>query len=44
MKQACQAIYSDRMIIHQVVVDSKELFDTLTTFHEGKDYRSRQTV
>lgn len=44
VKNACQAIYFDRMITHQVVVDSKGLFDTLTTLHEGKDYRLRQTV
>jgi len=29
---------------HHLHVDSKALFDTVTTLHEGTDYRLRQTV
>lgn len=29
---------------HEMIVDSKSLYDTITTLHEGKEYRLRQTV
>ena len=29
---------------HTLNVDSKGLYDTITTLHEGRDYRLRQTV
>lgn len=29
---------------HLIMVDSKALYDTITTLHEGKEYRLRQTV
>lgn len=29
---------------HVIIVDSKSLFDTITTLHENREYRLRQTV
>lgn len=29
---------------HVIIVDSKSLYDTITTLHENRDYRLRQTV
>lgn len=43
-KSACLSIFNAAKFIHQVVVNSKGLFETLKTLHEGKDYRPRQTV
>lgn len=35
---------SGRRVPHQLIVDSKSLFDTITTQHESKDFRLRQAV
>lgn len=43
-RSACLSIISTAKNIHQMVVDSKGFFETLTTLHEEKDYRLRQTV
>lgn len=44
VKQAVQTLFADRKIKHRVNVDSKGLYDTITTLHEGREYRLRQTV
>lgn len=37
----CMSIFPTLDVRHQAVVDSKRLFDTLTTLHKGEDYRLR---
>lgn len=44
VKQALKSISPADDFRHILNVDSKGLFDTITTLHEGKDYRLRQTV
>lgn len=45
-KAAINAISDDEdnIIKHELNVDSKGLYDTITTLHEGREYRLRQTV
>lgn len=44
VKQAIQSIFDDLKVRHELNVDSKGLYDMITTLHEGKEYRLRQTV
>lgn len=44
MKECLQSIVPQAKIQHELVVDSKGLYDTITTLHDGKEYRLRQTV
>ena len=43
LRDALQRICG-RTVPHEVIVDSKSLFDTITTQHEAKDFRLRQAV
>lgn len=44
IKTALKSINTNVNFTHEVVVDSKGIYDTLTTLHEGRGYRLRQTV
>lgn len=44
LKQALAALFPNLQCTHQIRTDSKALFDTVTTLHDGKKYRLRQTV
>lgn len=44
IKQALKAIKRENTIPHILHVDSRGLFDKISTFHDGKEYRARQTV
>lgn len=44
LKMGMASIFPDQKFTHELIVDSKGLFDTVTTLHEGRDYRLRQTV
>ena len=44
IKKAMNKMYDTNLIKHQLQVDSRGLYDTITTLHEGKEYRLRQTV
>lgn len=41
---AMRSIFPKSSIEHVLQVDSKGLYDTITTLHEGGEYRLRQTV
>lgn len=43
-KMAVNTLFPETPIKHDMNVDSKALWDTITTLHEGKEYRLRQTV
>eukprot|EP00177_Eucheuma_denticulatum_P007832 GFKZ01014258.1.p1 GENE.GFKZ01014258.1~~GFKZ01014258.1.p1 ORF type:complete len:1202 (-),score=97.36 GFKZ01014258.1:1881-5486(-) len=43
-KQAINTLFPKSPLKHDLNVDSKGLWDTITTLHEGKEYRLRQTV
>lgn len=43
-KMAINALFPNSQIKHELNVDSKGLWDTITTLHEGREYRLRQTV
>lgn len=38
------SLFPGHVFTHELNVDSKGLYDTVTTLHEGRDYRIRQTV
>ncbi len=44
IKNALKSIFPREHFEHTLNVDSKSLFDTITTLHEGREYRLRQTV
>lgn len=44
LKYALKALYPRISVIHQLWVDSRGLFDTVTTLHEGHEYRLGQTA
>ena len=44
IKSALCSLFPKIHFKHVINVDSKALFDTITTLHEGKEYRLRQTV
>lgn len=44
MKVSFHSLFPNRPIRHEILVDSRALFDTITTLHECKEYRLRNTV
>ena len=44
LREGLRAVTSNKKIEHHLHVDSRGLYDTITTLHEGKDYRLRTTV
>lgn len=44
LKTAYNSIFSSTRLKHKLQVDSHALYDTITTLHEGRDFRLRQTV
>lgn len=44
VRMAISALLGDETVRHVVAEDSKEIFDTVSTLHEGRDHRLRQTV
>ena len=44
LKNAVRTLAKDDDIRHQLCIDSKRIHDTITTLHEGRDCRLRQTV
>ena len=44
LRQGVRALLDDSSIKSHINIDSRGLFDTLTTLHDGRDYRLRQTV
>lgn len=43
-KQALNSVSRRNDVIHVLHVDSRGLYDTISTLHDGKEYRLRQTV
>lgn len=43
-KTAPNSMYTESDTRNELLVDSRCLYDTITTLHEGNDYRLRQTV
>lgn len=43
-KTAINSMFADVQIRNELFTDSRCLYDTITTLHEGKDYRLRPTV
>ena len=44
IKTGMRSLFPKTGIRSEIVVDSKGLFDTISTLHEGREYRLRQTV
>lgn len=44
LKMGMMSLFPGQVFTHELNVDSKGLYDTVTTLHEGRDYRLRQTV
>ena len=44
LKQAFHSLFPMKPLRHILNVDSRCLYDTVTTLHEGKEYRLRQTI
>lgn len=44
LKLSFRSLFPDRPLRHKLIVDSKALFETLTTLHQSDDYRLRKTV
>lgn len=44
LKSILESVGKEWCMDHEMVVDSKSLYDTISKLHEGKDYRLRQTV
>ena len=44
LKMGMRSLFTSTKIRNEIVVDSLGLFDTITTLHEGSEYRLRQTV
>lgn len=44
LKLSLASILPDRKITHELFVDARALFDTITTLHEPREYRLRKTV
>lgn len=44
LKEMLHAIFPDRKLKHELLVDSKSLFETITTLHQSGDYRLRKVV
>lgn len=44
MKEIFNALFPQRPLRHELLVDSKSLFETITTLHQSGDYRLRKVV
>lgn len=44
VKSCVSELHRDKAVEHTLHVDSRGLFDTITTLHNGREYRLRQTV
>ena len=44
LRNAIRILTMNQSIKHELCVDSRGLYDTITTLHDGKEYRLRQTV
>lgn len=44
IKTSLDHLFRSKDVQHEINVDSKGLYDTITTLHEGRDYRLHQTV
>lgn len=44
MRETIREIFPHCEVKHEMIVDSKALFDTITTLHECREYRLRRTV
>ena len=44
IKTALKSMFAASNTCNELLVDSRYLYDTITTLHEGNDYRLRQTV
>lgn len=44
VKRSIFSIFPESPLRHEIMVDSKALFETITTLHQGDDYRLRGTV
>lgn len=44
LKESLKSIFPNTTIQHEILVDSRALFDTITTLHECKEFRLRKTV
>lgn len=44
LKETFRSVFPHCRIRHELFVDSRALFDTITTLHEGREYRLRKTV
>lgn len=44
LKSSRTSDFLEMEVIHQVLFDSKGLFDTLKILHDGKDYKLRKNV
>lgn len=44
IKNSYSSLNPNIKIRHELIVDSKGLYDTISTLHEGRDYRLKQTV
>lgn len=44
LRETIREIFPHSHIKHELILDSKALFDTITTLHESREYRLRRTV
>lgn len=44
LKASLLALFPNRPVKHELLVDSKSLFETITTLHDSREYRLRKTV
>lgn len=44
LKSIYASLFPDRFVRHELIVDSKLLFETITTLHQSEDYRLRKIV
>lgn len=44
LNSGINSLFTNRMPKHELTVDSRALYDTITTLHESTEYRLRQTV
>lgn len=44
LKMSLLSMFPDKPLKHQLLIDSKALFETVTTLHQTDDYRLRKTV
>lgn len=44
LKQSFLSLFPHKPLSHELIIDSKALFETITTLHQTSDYRLRKTV